>query len=130
MEHKANLQKLLITQIERCLCYNSFRSAVFVSSIRKLDSIVECLQIACDDLSTKGRVLRIRKSNGKCSVEFDNGSFLEIITARENSKGKRIHCALIDDTIDKDFLDCVLKPMLIPYIDKKYINDAILYFHL
>ena len=63
-------------------------------------------------------------------VEFDNGSFLEIITARENARGKRIHCALIDDTIDKDFVDCVLKPMLRPLIDKKYINDAILYFHL
>ena len=130
MEHKTHLQKLLVQQIERCLRYNSFRSAVFISSSWKLDSIVECLQAACDDLYIKSRVVRIRKSNGKSSVEFDNGSFLEIITARENARGKRIHCALIDDTIDKDFVDCVLKPMLRPLIDKKYINDAILYFHL
>lgn len=69
------------------------------------------------------------KMHGKYEyrLEYDNGDIWRAIAARESMLGLRCNISYIDARINKDIVDCIIKPCSIayPYCASNYFYDFI-----
>lgn len=74
----------------------------------------------------KDYVIRYRKSRYGMFIEYENGARITHLTASDNSRGHKGHCAYIDENVDIDFLDMTVRPMF-PFgvIEARILQDVL-----
>lgn len=51
-----------------------------------------------------------RITNNQCVIVFSNGSCIDVFSARENCRGKRVHLLIADRTINEELISAVFRP--------------------
>lgn len=113
-EHK-KLMKSLRKQIEFCLSHYGTRAIVFVPNRPKQQVIASNIKEICNDQKIRRRITAIRETKDQCTVYFDNNGYISVCPLRDNVRGIRAHCCLIDGEIEKEMVDVLVKPMIRPF---------------
>lgn len=66
----------------------------------------------------------IRKCRDECSIRFNNGSIITIISLSERSRGRRANVILYDKSMSDTLVDYIVYPMMCHYHSDK--NETIM----
>lgn len=53
---------------------------------------------------------KVKKSYFFAFAHFDNGDYWRVFSANDNNRGASCNVSLIEDTIDRDIVNCIIKP--------------------
>ena len=54
---------------------------------------------------------RVVKGRNSSYLQFKNGSIIRVIAARESVRGLRSHLIIVSPEVNKEIVECVLRPM-------------------
>ncbi len=102
--------------VSKCLHNAMFRVIIaFNTASRRNNALAEIQRILANRTDC-----RIRASNHEFRVEFQNGSYLRSVVASDNARGYRSHLLVVDDTIDRNIINEILRP----YETMRYDDNA------
>jgi hypothetical protein len=58
---------------------------------------------------------------GELEVELKDGTTYKVVSASDNSRGYRCDKAYVEKSVDKEIIDCIIKPILCYSIEKEQI---------
>lgn len=94
--------------LEYCLERRNYKVGIVPPDI---DAVAEDLLALLDYKELDKRLSSIRRGRNIFTINFINGSMIECIRATENARGRAYHLIIVDENIDDDFLNRVLRPM-------------------
>ena len=95
----------LVYAVNICEELPRYKVAIAVSSMDAVTNLVDIISMNVEDSKAN---FRISKTN--CSILFSNGSYIDIFVANEGRRGQRAELLIVDKAIDKELVNCVLRP--------------------
>lgn len=94
-----------VTKCRNTAGYRIGIAVLNVSARQSLDHLLRELLKDRDDY-------RIRRNGGHAIVvEFDNGSYIRTLPASECARGYRVHLLIVDENINDEVLNYILRPL-------------------
>lgn len=116
-----DLKEALKEQIKYCHELERYRCGAYITDSKKKDFIIDILK---ELLKQDDRVDKVINGQYDTVVYFKNGSFIKIIRACENARGHKNHGAIIDNEIEREILNCIILPTLIPRWSDKHTFES------
>lgn len=82
-----------------------YKIGIALRDISDSKSIIDILKINIKDIGVK---IIISKCNPR--IEFSNGSSIKFISASDNSRSFALNLLIVEYGIDREIIDCVLRP--------------------
>lgn len=95
--------------IEQCKTFPNYKVMVLYKDVFEIKQVIDYL------IQTLKLDVTHRPTNCGWEFTFYNNSILEIDKAGMSLRGKKCHYAWIDDCVDKEIIDNIIIPMIIPY---------------
>lgn len=99
----------ILTTIRKCVEIDRFYAGVFVKTCAK-KAIVSKDIINSMDKEEQKTVCQSIISANNAVVMFKNGSYIKVLGMNVNTRGYAFHTVLYEEGIDREFLDCVIRP--------------------
>lgn len=106
-----NIEEALKEQIKYCHELPRYRCGIYINHPDKKDYVMDILK---EILIQDDSVVKAFNSKYEAVINFENGSSIRIIKESENVRGCKNHGAIIDNEIEKEILNCIIMPALIP----------------
>jgi hypothetical protein len=104
--------------IGKCLRNQNYQVELFFSSRLAKNSFMASIAEYLYQSGTYSNLFTIYHAiSGIDRICFTNGSMIEAICAYSSIRNKRFHYALVGDKVAKEFLHCVIQPLLRDYDD-------------
>lgn len=88
-----------------CEEFPKYKIGIALRDISDLKSIIDILKVNIKDVGVK---IIISKYNQR--IEFSNGSSIKFISASDNLKGSALNLLIVEYGIDREIINCVLRP--------------------
>lgn len=88
-----------------CEEFPKYKIGIDLLDILDSKSIIDILKINIKNIGVK---ISMSKYNPR--IEFSNGSFFEFISVSENSRGITSNLLIVECGIDREIINCVLRP--------------------
>lgn len=82
-----------------------YKIGIALQDISDLKSIIDILKVNIKEVGVK---ISISKYNPR--IEFSNGSSIKVISASDNSRGFALNLLIVEYGIDREIINCVLRP--------------------
>ena len=104
--------------IDKCLRNQNYRVGIIFSSRLAKNSFMASIAEYLYQSGTYNNLFTIYHTiSGIEQIRFTSGSIIEATCAYSGIRGKRFHYALVGDKVAKEFLHCVIRPLLRDYDD-------------
>lgn len=90
----------------KCLNNAGFKVIIAFDTSARRNSALDTMRRMLADRND----CRIRSNHREFQIEFQNGSYLRSVVASQNARGHRSHLLIIDDAIDRNIVNEVLRP--------------------
>lgn len=88
-----------------CEEFPKYKIGIALRDISDSKSIIDILKVNIKDIGVK---IIINKYNSR--IEFSNGSSIKFIFASDNLRGFALNLLIVEYGIDREIIDCVLRP--------------------
>lgn len=100
---------------DRCLERERYKVGIATSHRHQAANIL--LDMIKNISPSEVQVLLLTKHN-PC-VRFSNGSEISFIPQNESARGRKLHLLIVDEDVESQFLQCVLRPMeILEYMER------------
>lgn len=106
-----SIEEALKEQIKYCHELSRYRCGIYINHINKKDYVMDILK---EMLIQDDSVVKAFNSKYEAVINFENGSSIKVIKASENVRACKNHGAIIDNKIEKEILNYIIMPTLIP----------------
>lgn len=96
----------LVYAANMCEELPGYRIAIAVPSVDAVNTIFNIVSTRIEDDKADFHI-----SKTHSSILFSNGSCIDIFVGNESCRGKKAHLLIVDEAIDKEIVNCVLRPM-------------------
>lgn len=112
------LIEALEKQINFCKSLDWYKCGVFVKYGKDIKYVSDQVrEMVHEDDCVEKMIGR----SGMTEIYFKNGSYIKVLPATDNARGRRWNGVIIDSEIDKEIQDCIIYPKIIPrYLDKEF----------
>lgn len=107
---KIDLIQALQKQIQFCEEQDRYKCGIFITSKVKRDIISSVLKRIIQQYKLK----RLRIDSMVTEATFLNGNTIRVVMANDSARGYRFNGVIVDSDIEKEVIDCVIMPHLIP----------------
>ena len=111
---------VIYKQIANCIVNENYRAGIFTSNFSNLKTISDILKtiiVEFEEYLIDVRPVLISKNGIK--IYFKNGSYIIGGAMNEGQRARRLNDIIYDVKIDKDIIDCIIRPMFV----KHHPND-------
>lgn len=108
-----NLVQALEKQIKFCNQYTRYKCGVFVRTKAQREIVMKCISNLLLDRSNT----QLKNYAWELGCYWNNGNCIEVLSVNDSVKGHRFNGVIIDNEIEKDIVNSLIKPYLMARID-------------
>lgn len=115
------LIEALQKQINFCERERNYKCGVYVISRIKKDIVIKVIS---NLLPVLNREVEIRNNQCESYVKFPNGNLIRVVSANNTARGHRFNGIIVDSMVDREIVDTVIMPHLMPLFDENNRYDT------
>lgn len=118
---KIDLIEAIRKQISFCQSNRRYKCGVYITTQIKREIV---MKVITNLLPLQNEGIELRNNTSEAFVKFPNGNLIRIVRANCAARGNRFNGVIVDSIINKEIIDTVFRPCLIPLYTNENVYDT------